>query len=1019
MAPRPVSPLSLVICTIFFFSTNVLAVAAVLGVDLGTGYIKAALVKPGIPLEIVLTKDSRRKEISAVTFKPSKSGPKAGEYPERLYGSDAMALAARFPHDVYPNLKALLGLPVGHSIVQEYAARHPALQLVGSKVRDTAAFKSKAFTAEEEAWMIEELLAMELQSVQQNAQATAGSDTSVQSLVLTVPPYFTTEEKRSIQLAAKLAGLKVLSLISDGLAVGLNYATSRQFPNLSNGEKPEYHMVFDMGAGSTKATIMKFQSRTVKDIGKFNKTIQEVQVLGSGWDRSLGGDALNSLIVDDMIAQFIESKGAVKISAAAENVKAHGRAIAKLSKEAERLRHILSANSNAQTSFEGLYEDVDFKYKLSRADFEKMAEVHAERVGVAIQNALKMAQLEISDLASVILHGGASRTPFVQKQLEQVLGSAEKIRTNVNSDESAVFGAAFRAADLSPSFRVKEIRITEGPMYPIGMKWTNANNKAQSQRLWSAISPLGGVAKEVSFNNREDFSINFYQQLESEEHVMKVLSTKNLTASVTALKEKYACLESDMALKINFKLRSENGEVQVAKATIECESETPEKETFVDGVKNLFGFGKKDQQVLKGDETAEEEDSAPAKEEAETTQTTSTTETTKTDSASTTTSSPETTAEPAKTKKLIVIPIDYSIENSGIPDLSKDDTQKSKNRLKAFTASDTARRQREEALNQLEGYTYKVRDLLENEPFIAASTPEERQTLENKSSDASDWLYGDGAEATKDELKKKLKQLEDIVSPIQKRIAEAEKRPALIASLKDALNQTTAFMANIVQKLDEYDEWHSSSSAAAAASPSTSTTEAPTATPSGDFEGLEDDASTTTTEPSMEDLVKERGPVPPLYKREDLKPIEDLYKSTSAWLAEMEEKQNALPPTANPVLLAKDLKSKQDKLEKAGMDLAMKGVNNFESKTKKASKKAKDKAKASGKPSVTIKTGATAKADAPDSPEHTIDLKDNSYIKFGGDGETLTKEQIEEMIKNFKVEQPEGGKEKDDRHDEL
>ncbi|CRK28880.1 hypothetical protein BN1723_018367, partial [Verticillium longisporum] len=100
-----------------------------------------------------------------------------------------------------------------------------------------------------------------------------------------------------------------------------------------------------------------------------------------------------------------------------EAVKSHGRAINKLTKEAERLRHILSANSNSQANFEGLYEDVDFKYKIERTDFEKLAEAYAVRVGTVIQDALKAAQLELTDLDSVILHGGASRTPFVQKQL--------------------------------------------------------------------------------------------------------------------------------------------------------------------------------------------------------------------------------------------------------------------------------------------------------------------------------------------------------------------------------------------------------------------------------------------------------------------------------------------------------------------------------------------------------------------------------------------------------------------------
>jgi hypothetical protein len=88
-------------CTLFAFLyifTSALAASAVLGVDLGTEYIKAALVKPGIPLEIVLTKDSRRKEASAVAFKPIKN-PEAGSFPERAYGSDAVALAAKILQD--------------------------------------------------------------------------------------------------------------------------------------------------------------------------------------------------------------------------------------------------------------------------------------------------------------------------------------------------------------------------------------------------------------------------------------------------------------------------------------------------------------------------------------------------------------------------------------------------------------------------------------------------------------------------------------------------------------------------------------------------------------------------------------------------------------------------------------------------------------------------------------------------------------------------------------------------------
>lgn len=986
MAGITTSPLRLILCALFLFTSQVFAASAVLGVDLGTEYIKAALVKPGIPLEIVLTKDSRRKETSAVAFKPLQNGANSGEFPERLYGSDAMALSARFPGDVYPNLKALLGLPFDDAEVKEYAARHPALQLESHKIKGTTAFKSKdAFTAKEPAWLVEELLAMELQSIQKNAENMAGEGTTVRSVVLTVPPFYTIEEKRAISTAADLAGLKVLSLISDGLAVGLNYATSRTFPNINSGEKPEHHMIFDMGAGSTKATILKMQSRTVKDVGKYNKTIQEVVVLGSGWDRSLGGDTLNGIIVDDMIQKFVESPAAKKVGATVEGVKAHGRAMAKLWKDAERLRHVLSANQNTQTSFEGLYEDVDFKYKTTRADFEALVEAHAARVGNAIQGALDTSGLNVADLDSVILHGGATRTPFVQKELEKLF-TGDKIRSNVNSDESAVFGAGFRAAELSPSFRVKEIRVSEGAAYPAGMKWTDDKGKARHQQVWTSTSYLGAAAKEFTFANKQDFSIDFYQKVPgassdvtpgSEEKATKTLNTRNLTETVALMKEKYSCEPSDVSFKVGLRLASDNGEVEITKAYVECEGEVVEKESLMDGVKNLFGFGdKKEQKPVAGDEASESSTDASS---ASSSSASATSSSESTDTASS--ASPSETAEvkETRTKKIVSVNVKYELATTGAPQLERVYIRQAKDRLLAFEQSDKARRQREEALNQLEGFTYKVRDLIDSEVFVAASTEAERKLLEEKSSAASEWLYGDGADASKEDLKKKLKELQDIVTPIQNRIEEGTERPKILSGLKDALKQTDEFIKSIKDKIAEYDAWVSSASATVSSESSTVTP-----APSGDFDGLEDDEPTAIHATKMEDVLKERGPVPPLYVLGDLKETEDLYAKITEWLEEMEPKQQKLGPTDDPVLTTKALKDWRQKLDKAGMDLAMKSVKNFD---KKKSKTSSSKTKKSKTSSTTGGAGS----------EQTIEI--------GKDGQMPSTEELEELLRQLQEDQ--------------
>lgn len=161
---------------LLLLSSAASAASAVLGVDLGTEYIKAALVKPGIPLEIVLTKDSKRKEAATIAFKPSRlQATDVKALPERLYGADATAVAGRYPGDVYPNLKPLLGVHVDSSVMHEFGDRYPALKIEpvvrNETSRDaTAGFHSQAFDKDELPFMVEELLAMELKNIKANAE---------------------------------------------------------------------------------------------------------------------------------------------------------------------------------------------------------------------------------------------------------------------------------------------------------------------------------------------------------------------------------------------------------------------------------------------------------------------------------------------------------------------------------------------------------------------------------------------------------------------------------------------------------------------------------------------------------------------------------------------------------------------------------------------------------------------------------------------------------------------------------
>ena len=972
-----------------------LAVPSVIGIDIGTENLKAVLVKPGIPLDIVLAKDSKRKEPAVLAFKPGNAQASSSqlEFPERLWGSDAVAIASRFPGDVYANLKPLLGVQASREhFVATHQSRYPGMTVTATKDRNTVCMKSETFKTDEEPFTVEELLGMQLQNVRANAEAMAGAGTTVRDAVVTIPPYFTAEEKRAVQTAAELAGLKILAMTTDGLAVGLNYATSRTFPVVNEGAEPEYHMVFDMGAGSATATILRFQGRKVKDVGKYNKTIQEVQVVGAGWDRTLGGDALNAVILEDLVAKLAEHKQMKADGTSLADIKKHGRTMAKLWKEVQRMRQVLSANTETQATFEGLYHsDLVFKYKISRAHFEKLAADFEVRVANPITQALAMAKLELKDIESVILHGGAQRTPFVQKALETAVGSADKLKTNVNSDEAAAFGAAFKAAGLVPSFRVKEIRTSEAATFPASMAWT-VEGKDKHQTLFGSNS-LAAKEKQVPFQFKEDFSFVLSQQVSGGLDgpwviPISTVSTTNLTAAVKELKDKYGCEPADIKTQLSVGLSSMNGLPEATRGSVSCEAVEAKKGGVMDGVKGMFGFGKKDDQ-----QSLNEKDAEPSSAEAEISSSISTSS-----DAKATDAKAEKIEEPKIKTQTVYVGLKSA--EAGQPSITTAELQRIKDRMKAFDQSDKNRKLREEALNSLEGYTYKIRDIIEDSGFIAASSQKDRDQIEKKAREAGDWIYGDGADAKLEDFQDRLKELKKLVDPIALRKDEATLRPEKLEHLKSTLNQTKVMLEGLFKEHEEKkvavasssaslssiaaESSASAASAASEASASPSTTDPASVLSSSlkdELEDLDDSpaipiSSDIDADPNAdaETIHMTLGPdgassdsdfleiEQPVYKDEELAEYQGKYEALAKWYNEKAAAQEKLKPTDTPAVLVSELTKKADEVQNLIVDVVTKQMANFgtkgrgggkkkssSTKSKSKSKKTKTKGKGKGK----------------------------------------------------------------------
>ena len=948
--------MSLLLSILLLLPSHAVAQSVVLGIDLGTEYIKAALVKPGIPLEIVLSKDSKRKETAAVGFKTPKKIVD-GQFPERAYGSDALAVAARFPNDVYPNLKQLLGLPVENSeAIERYGNAYPGLEIVETGVRKTSGFKSPSFGAGEPPFTVEEILAMELKNVKENAQLLAGKAFKVSNAVFTVPIFYTAEERKALKLAAELAGLNILGLVSDGLAVGINYATTREFPNVSDELMPEHHMVVNIGAGSTTATVLKFQSRTVKDIGRFNKTIQEVIVIGAGWDRSLGGDALNQMVVDDMVEKFVASPGVKKSGKkiSFEDVRTHGRTAAKLLRDAEKARQVLSANQETVASFEELYEEVDFKYKLSRTAFEAMTTEFADRLEAPVKQALKSAQITFDSIESIILHGGTSRTPFVQKKLEALAGSTGKIRTNVNADEAAVFGAAFKGARLSPSFRVKEIvdRDIGSLATWVRYQMEDANGKEQHYKLFTPSSSVG-ISKLIPFNqNLDDFKFTIFQTLGSEPGTPKdgaasfTISTHNLTKSVKELTEKYGCNGRDITHAWSIRLDTVMGMPEIVEGTVSCEGMADEpKAGILDDAKGFFGFGKKDdkQQVLKDDKSATSTEDASEKAAR---------------SAMTSTEAPK----PTTTKRVVKLGYDLSDNTVNVPAA---EVKRMRDRLVAFDGSDKSRRGREEDMNNLEGFTYKVRDYLSDAEFATFVPAAELKALDKLQKQTSEWMSEDAASATSAELKEKLKALTTIVNPALKRQHEAMYRPELLETLEGTLNSTKGFVDMIRESIvakEKIDAEAAKSSAEAAAASATESSESAGASPADALADLEEDqeALPSALPVAIEDAMPPLEMAP--YSKEELAELEETHDTIKAWLEEKSKVQESLKPYEDSPFEGKELSQLTTKLNQAIMKLMTRAMKPPPKPKADPAKKKAPKVKGKGKKKSKAKTDSESGA---------------------------------------------------------
>lgn len=386
-----------------------------IGIDLGTTY-SAVGVWQNDRVEIIANDQGNRTTPSYVAFTDS----------ERLIGDGAKNQVSSNPLNTVYDAKRMIGRKFSDPLVQKELPNF-SYQVVADE-SDKPVIQVE-YMGESKKFYAEEISSMILIKMKEIAEAYLG--TSVKDAVITVPAYFNDSQRQATKDAGAIAGLNVLRIINEPTAASIAYGLDKRSAKETN------ILVFDCGGGTHDISLVSIED------GVF-------EVKATAGDTHLGGEDFDTRIADFFVKEFVRKNKGVK----AEDLSKNKRAMRRLRTACERAKRTLSSSATASIDIDSFYEGIDFNSSISRARFEELTSDLIDRCVKPIETVLRDAKLSKDKVDEIVLVGGSTRIPKIQKKLSEFFNGKDLCKS-INPDEAVAYGAAVQAAILSGQFSEK------------------------------------------------------------------------------------------------------------------------------------------------------------------------------------------------------------------------------------------------------------------------------------------------------------------------------------------------------------------------------------------------------------------------------------------------------------------------------------------------------------------------------------------------------------------------------------